>query len=362
MGENISRRAFIKKGLVSAGVIFLAPQNKNWGAIASLQGSGKLGRNCTGGMINLRTKPSASAPIVEPLYEDTLVEWLQEVLGEAPAGLLSRRWVETPNGYIYAAALQPVYNQPNTALDLLPEKKGQKGMWVEVSVPYVDLFIANPPARSPWLQEIIAPRLYYSQVITVDDIQINSQGQVLYRINERYGTYGDIFWAAAEAFRPITEDEIAPIHPNVPEKHIYVDVNHQTLSCYEGKREVYFCRVSTGAKFDSQGNPVEKWSTPLGPHPIWRKLISIHMSGGGTGAGWDTPGVAWTSLFVGEGVAIHSTFWHNSFGTPRSHGCVNVTPDDAKWIFRWTDPIVAYEPGDKTVSMPGGTIVEVIQA
>jgi lipoprotein-anchoring transpeptidase ErfK/SrfK len=85
------------------------------------------------------------------------------------------------------------------------------------------------------------------------------------------------------------------------------------------------------------------------------------MSGGSSGAGWDTPGIGWTSFFAQGGVAIHSTFWHNNFGVPVSHGCVNVLPEDAKWIFRWTLPQVAYDPGDLTVSMPGGTTVEVIE-
>jgi hypothetical protein len=58
-------------------------------------------------------------------------------------------------------------------------------------------------------------------------------------------------------------------------------------------------------------------------------------------------------------VAIHSTFWHNNFGTARSHGCVNVLPDDAKWVFRWTTPEVTLELGDITVGMPGGTQVDV---
>jgi len=232
-------------------------------------------------------------------------------------------------------------------------------MWVEVSVPYVDIFLENPPA-SPWLKEVPRPRLYYSQVLWVDDIRINSAGQVLYRINEQYGSYGDIFWCAAEAFRPLTLEEIAPIHPDAADKRIVVDLNYQTLSCYEGSSEVYFCRISSGAKFDASGNVVDKWSTPVGAHLPWRKVISIHMSGGSTGAGWDTPGIAWTTLFDPDGAAIHSTFWHNDFGTPRSHGCVNAAPDDSKWIFRWASPVVTLDPGNVEISGPGGTVVDVI--
>ena len=168
------------------------------------------------------------------------------------------------------------------------------------------------------------------------------------------------FGRPAEAFRPITNEELAPISPEVVEKRIDVNVQNQTLACYEGNREVYFCRISSGAKYDSDGNLVDKWATPVGPHPIWRKLLSIHMAGGQTGNGWDTLGIAWTSLFSGEGVAIHSTFWHNNYGMPVSHGCVNASPEDSKWVFRWTTPAVSYYPGDLTVSMPGGTIVNVI--
>ena len=64
-------------------------------------------------------------------------------------------------------------------------------------------------------------------------------------------------------------------------------------------------------------------------------------------------------LFSETGVEIHSMIRHNDFRTPRSHGCVNVLPEDAKWIFRWTNPVVLSDPGDITISMPGGTQIDV---
>ena len=194
----------------------------------------------------------------------------------------------------------------------------------------------------------------------IDQIKAGEQGQIWYRINERYG-YGDIFWAKAESFRPLTQEDISPIHPEAEEKRVVVRIARQTLSCFEGKNEVYFARVSTGFRNDLYGNRTEKWATPLGVRPIWRKLISVHMSGGTTGGGYDLPGVSWTSLFEGNGVAIHSTFWHNNFGEEMSHGCVNAAPADARWVFRWTSPTVSYDPGDLTVGMPGGTLVEVVE-
>ena len=85
------------------------------------------------------------------------------------------------------------------------------------------------------------------------------------------------------------------------------------------------------------------------------------MSGGTNQAGWMIPGIGWVSFFYLEGIAIHSTFWHNNFGEASSHGCINVAPDDAKWIFRWASPITPYHEGDVVVSGTVGTPVKVIE-
>ena len=58
-------------------------------------------------------------------------------------------------------------------------------------------------------------------------------------------------------------------------------------------------------------------------------------------SGYDTPAVGWPTFINGDGVAIHSVFWHNDFGIRKSHGCINALPDDAKWIFRWTAPYIS---------------------
>ena len=74
---------------------------------------------------------------------------------------------------------------------------------------------------------------------------------------------------------------------------------------------------------------------------------------------YDLPGVPWVSFFTGTGAGFHGTYWHNDYGRPRSHGCVNLTPGDAKFIYRWTGPEVPpetpylYQPGE-------GTLVKVV--
>jgi hypothetical protein len=189
-----------------------------------------------------------------------------------------------------------------------------------------------------------------------DQIRSDETGQVWYRLNEKYGL-GDIFWGQAEAFRPLGADEMEPINAEVEDKRIVVKIWEQTLSCFEGSREVHFARISSGALYDNLGNAVDAWATPVGESPIWRKAVSLPLAGGSASAGWSLPAVGWVSLFVGTGVAIHSTYWHNNFGEPSSRGCVNASPDDANWIFRWSQPVVPTDPGDVTVEWPGGTLV-----
>lgn len=355
--NHLSRRAFMKLGALGLAGLY-APSHRSIPGGVRFAENDRFGRVAVG-MVERKLRPDSDSPTSDILYQDAIVDWLREVVGRNPLRI-TQRWVETPQGFIWAPYLQPVSNWPNPPATELQETSLGRGMWAEVSVPFVDLALANPPARAPWLKGTNTPRLYYSQILWVDQIRTSDDGRVMYRINERFG-YGDIFWAAAEACRKLEPQDFEPIHPSAEHKRVVINVTDQTLSCYEGKSEVYFCRVSTGAKFDASGNPVEKWATPIGAHPIWRKMVSLHMSGGTTGGGYDLPGIGWTCLFVGNGVAIHSTFWHNNFGVPMSHGCVNARPEDAQWVFRWVEPYVDSDPGDVTVSMPGGTIVEVVE-
>jgi hypothetical protein len=370
---HLPRRDFLKTAglsVLALGSLAFKPYETMQSLLAQFPDSEKIGRVAQG-MVKVRARPYSNASETKTIYDDALVPWQREVVGEAPGGYGSARWVETPDGYIYAPRLQPSYNRPNQPLKAMPETpKGSvpggtgKGMWVEVTVPYVDMIMRQPISSTIYREKIkagIPPRIYYSMVMWVDDLEVQADGKVLYRVNERYGNPGDIYWVPAEAMRPLTAEEIAPINPDATEKKVLVNLTRQTLSCYESKREVYFCSISSGAKFDAEGNAVDKWATPPGPHPISRKLVSLHMSGETTG---DWPAVAWTSIFATGGVALHSTYWHNYFGVPRSHGCVNMAPDDAKWVWRWTYPYVPLEPGDMDVSAnwpPVGTIVEVVE-
>ena len=318
-----------------------------------------LGRNCTadtsmewGGTIPIMTRPSVISKKVRDAHRDEVFPWLKEVSAESiDVNLPNQRWVETPDGYIHSLYLQPCHNVPNSPLSAIPA--GQAGFWGEVTVPYVDL--VTEAAVSGWMRDHnsyhLQARLYYSQVMWIDSIRSASAGGIEYHVSDRYGNPGDLFWADGVAFRPLTADDVSPINPDVDPaiKKIIVNTNYQTLICKEGDQEVYFCRVSTG---------VQEGSTPLGDYPIWRKLVSVRMAANTVASSYDLPGISWTTLFMGSGVAVHAATSHNDFGTERSHGCVNCMPEDAKWVFRWSQPNVPLEPGDVThQGMTGSTHV-----
>jgi lipoprotein-anchoring transpeptidase ErfK/SrfK len=354
--EGITRRQFLKAAALGLGGLALQPLQR-FETLQDFPEAERLGRAFA--KVELKARPDFNSPSVGVLFDDAVVPWLREVSGFHPYRY-KQRYVETPDGYIWASDLQPVRNLPNQPVQSLPNSSLGPGMWVEVTVPWVDMVLENNPVSPGFkirMEAGIPLRFYYSQILWVDQIKTDAGGQVWYRVNERYG-YGDLVWAVAEAFRPLTQEEVAPISPEVEDKLIIINVEekYQTLSCYEGNTEVYFCRISGGKKFDPEGKPLGHSATPTGIHTIWRKQVSAHMSGGTTGAGYDLPGIGWTTLFSGDGVAIHSTFWHNNFGGElMSHGCVNSAPEDAKWVFRWSNPPVIYDPGDlysKDINIP----------
>lgn len=377
MKKNISRRDFLKiTGLGLSTLAFKPYLIPNYEYLASpkrlpqFPSSEIIGR-VTDRDVDLRSRPTNDPSLntsIGKLMADTLVEWNREVVGNVTTGLTNQKYVETPQGYIYGSVVQQTRNFPNTPITELPN--GQ-GFWAEVTVPYVELAHEGVVA-SPWLQSNIEynfpPRLYYGQVVWIDQIR-NINGFPEYRWNEDAngrgygygGGYGEFFWADGAGLKPLTDDDVSMISPDVDpaEKTISIDLDYQTLSCYEAGREVLFCKISSGKKvIDSITGAVIDSSTPAGTLLTYWKIISKNMTAGTDASGYSTPAVPWCTFIATGGVAIHGTFWHNAFGERRSAGCINVLPEQAKWIFRWTTPYVSLAAGEERRSLPEyGTVV-----
>ena len=117
------------------------------------------------------------------------------------------------------------------------------------------------------------------------------------------------------------------------QKWIDVDVSKQVLVAYEGQKAVYAALVSTGKEKVN-----EEFKTPRGVYSILSKHVTGTMANLYASDGpYMIEDVPWTMYFLGS-YALHGAFWHNGFGGMRSHGCINLPPYDARWIFYWADP------------------------
>ena len=115
------------------------------------------------------------------------------------------------------------------------------------------------------------------------------------------------------------------------DKRIVVDISSETLTAYDGDTVFMEESVSTG---------IDTNLTPIGTFRIFKKTPSRYMQGplpGETSEYYDLPGVPWDLYFTAGGAVLHGAYWHDDFGTPKSHGCVNQTPEDAKKLYSWAD-------------------------
>ena len=114
------------------------------------------------------------------------------------------------------------------------------------------------------------------------------------------------------------------------ERWIRVDLSEQTLIAYERDKPVRAFIISSGLP----GTP-----TVTGEFRIRAKVRSQTMSGGSEELGtyYSLPNVQWVQYFY-EDYGFHGSYWHNNFGNPMSHGCVNMTNADARWLFDWAGP------------------------
>lgn len=149
-------------------------------------------------------------------------------------------------------------------------------------------------------------------------------------------------FAAESVLRMLEPRKSFPSTATGDRKWIDVSIQSQTLVAYVGRRPVYATLVSTGR--GGLGDPETEQATVRGTFMIHQKDVSSTMDGAEDAAAdsyalRDVPFVQ----YFHKGFAFHGTYWHDDFGKLRSHGCVNLAPTDAAWLFEWTDPVVPPE-------------------
>ncbi len=333
--RTLSRRDALKLALLGLGGLawrpwprWLARRDRGWWPFVGLA-------RITIADVPLHSQPDLRSPRVVSLARDTVVRILEEV--HSPAGPPTNpRWYRVPGGFLHTAYTQRVAVRFNRVPVAVPEG----GRPAEVTVPFTQSWQRLPDgSRRPLY------RLYYGSVHWVVDVRLGDAQEPLYVIDDDLiGTRYEVF---APHLRMIPKEEMTPLSPAVPPgaKSLEVDLAAQQVIAYEGGREVRRMSISSGIPSDLPTDNGVPTRTPSGRFRIFHKYPSRHMGNGDLTSAleaYELPGVPWVSFFVDTGVAFHGTYWHDNFGKPMSHGCVNMRNEDARWVFRWSTP--TYEP------------------
>jgi hypothetical protein len=242
-----------------------------------------------------------------------------QVIGEAVTPY-NATWYKTDDGYVHSMWVQPVENILN------PVDLSQSNFWGELTVPFSDSRGAADPKSWRYM------RLYYTSVYRVVGAVMGKDGQPWYRLQDGI-TWSPGPYVPAAHIRRIDPSELTPLSPGAA-KRIEVDLKAQTITAYENNLPVLASRVASGYGENR---------TPTGAHHALFKCPASRMTGGEGEGYYDLPGVPFPTYFTQSAAAIHGAYWHNDFGHPRSHGCLNVPAPVARWFWRWTEPSAPYD-------------------
>lgn len=343
-GNALSRRDFLKvSGLGLLGIAMLPgrPLDSFFQDPFETQ-QGRV----TARLIWTYDRPSFQGGRVKIYWRDTVLPVINVTVNEDDPEAYNRVWYQIAESeFAYSGNLQPVRTLLNAASLSIPPA----GALAEVSVPYTD---AHERAETG---SRVAYRMYYETVHWVEGAVSSPDGSVWYQVLD--DKWNKLYYAPAAHLRLLPGEELAAISPEVPEteRKIVVKLDDQLIFAYQGGAPVFASRVASGAILRTG-----TYTTPTGSFMTYHKRPTRHMAAGDlTANGFDLPGVPWVMYLTESGISIHGTFWHNDFGRPRSHGCINVTPAAAKWFFRWTAPAV--NPGELFAYKPKGTLVEIVK-
>jgi hypothetical protein len=342
---SLSRRDFLKLGGLSLGSLAFSPRLDDFINFED----NDLVRVATSS-VSVYHRATDKSSIISTWYRDELLRIYEEVKADEP--VLNPIWYRVWGGYVHRSHLQKVKVLYNQTLPSLGLDEGLRRA-MEVTVPFTEPWRTSKTYG--WQK--LNFRLYFGSVHNVEAIEEGPDGQPWYRVND---DLAGLYHVNPLHLRPIPFEELTPISPDVPleKKRIEVNLTTQVLTAYEDGKEMLKTSISSGIPSGPNHTGLST-KTPQGEFRIMEKDPAKHMGNGNLFADaddYELPGVPWTCFFTAQGHAFHGTYWHQNFGTPMSHGCINMQTEDAKWLFRWALP--KHEIGRYT-NRGYGTLVEV---
>jgi len=215
---------------------------------------------------------------------------------------------------------------------------------VALAVPsrFQGVYLAEQPSlpfawTNRWVRPSLVPQGAYNTAVD----PLNKYQLVTIYAEERRG---DELWYLVGENQWVEQSTVGRVDVDPPPagvpagaKWIEVDIFEQTIAAYEGERMVYASLISSGRTGTA---------TPPGLYKLWAKIQEGKMSSPSVPDGHPSyyyiEDVPWTMYFH-QAYALHAAFWHDNFGFTQSHGCVNLTPRDSKWLYYWADPPISEE-------------------
>ena len=341
LDPQITRREFLK--LVSTGTLAFALKDLrvDRALAAALPKQGRI----TYSGVPLYDAPSFQANQIHHFGTDQVVEITAIDENGDQGNPYNKAWYQiNGEGYAYSGWIQPVetnYQKPRFDVP-------QKGRVGEITVPF------SITRKAPYVYAEGGYRIYYGTTHWVNKVVVTREEKSIW-----YEIYDPVIkkflYVRSQDMRLVPNDELTLLSPEVPQeqKKIVVDLSTQLVTAFEGEKLVFSERCASGVKGTD---------TPKGEFRTYHKGPSVHMTNEGDAVEnesvYSLPGVPWCSFFTSQGNAFHGTYWHNDYGRPRSHGCVNLPSSASKFLYLWTLPTV---PADEDyVHMPGeGTLVQI---
>lgn len=253
-------------------------------------------------IVTVRTKPSATAPRVRTLREHS------GIVARGKVRIGSGVWRRTRSGYLPASVMRFVRPSRLAGVQLGPKQKLPIS-WISGAAAWV--------TRQPILsRRARVTRLKAYARVTVAEVRKVGR--------RRFARIGPQRWVPAERVRTARLRK-PPKGVGVTRKWIHVSLRDWTLVAYVGVKPVFAALISRGYK------------TPKGRYRITRKLAIATMRFNTRKGEYEAEAVPWVIYFKPR-YAFHSAYWHDGFGSHASHGCINLSPKDARWLFEWTAP------------------------
>ena len=330
MSSRISRRDFLKLSAIALGSTAFRPFSY-WQP--EMDGFDMIGVvRITVSHTDIFKAPDVNSEVIGSYPRDQLVPIFEEFrdpnnLPNAP------RWYRLRNGFLNSMYTQRVDNRHLNPRVPWVHEEGTLG---EITVPYTRAYLNNPIYG--WMPVY---RLYYQSVHWITMVEEGPDGKAWYQISDESDDNLKYFIPQPHV-RLVTPEELAPISTEVPFEHKRIEVSllNQELKAYEYDRVVLHTLISSGIPGIGGSSPIPT-ATPTGRYNIQVKMPSKHMGDGRITdriEAYELPGVPWVCFFTDTGVAFHGTYWHDNFGRRMSHGCINMTIEGAKWLYRWTMP------------------------